>query len=107
MATEPGLPRGGPLGPGTVIDGWEVLEKLHTGGMAFLWSVRPLEGEGAPQLPPGSDGLRWLMKVPRIKGGEDPATIVGFEVEMMILPMLKGVHVPRFIAKGEIGRAHV
>jgi protein-serine/threonine kinase len=44
------------------------------------------------------------MKVPRIKGGEDPATIVGFEVEQMILPMLKGRHVPRFIAKGDFTR---
>ena len=44
------------------------------------------------------------MKVPRIKGGEDPASIVGFEVEQMILPKLTGVHVPRFIAKGDITR---
>ena len=42
-----------------------------------------------------------LMKVPRIKGGDDPATIVGFEVEQMILPTLKGVHVPAFVAKGD------
>jgi nucleotide-binding universal stress UspA family protein len=41
------------------------------------------------------------MKVPRIKGGEDPASIVGFEVEQMILPALSGPHVPRFVAKGD------
>jgi protein-serine/threonine kinase len=45
-----------------------------------------------------------IMKVPRIKGGEDPATIVGFEVEQMILPTLHGVHVPKFLARGDWAR---
>ncbi len=89
---------------GTVIDGWRLQERLHTGGMAHLWSVEPVEGADAPRLPAGSEGLRWLMKVPRIKGGEDPATIVGFEVEQMILPALKGPHVPLFAARGDITR---
>ena len=44
------------------------------------------------------------MKVPRIKGREDPATIVGFEVEQMILPLLHGAHVPRFVARGDFTR---
>jgi eukaryotic-like serine/threonine-protein kinase len=92
------------LAAGASIDGWLLQERLHTGGMAHLWSVVPVEGEGAPQLPPGSEGLRWLMKVPRIKGGEDPATIVGFEVEQMILPALRGPHVPLFAARGDITR---
>jgi eukaryotic-like serine/threonine-protein kinase len=92
------------LAAGASIDGWLLRERLHTGGMAHLWSVVPVEGEGAPQLPPGSEGLRWLMKVPRIKGGEDPATIVGFEVEQMILPALRGPHVPLFAARGDITR---
>ena len=30
------------------------------------------------------------MKVPRLRGGEDPAAIVGFEVEQMIMPTLPG-----------------
>jgi len=42
--------------------------------------------------------------VPRIKGGEDPTTIVGFEVEQMIMPTLSGVHVPRYVAKGDFTR---
>ncbi len=41
------------------------------------------------------------MKVPRIKGGEDPATIVGFEVEQMLMPALHGPHVPRYVARGD------
>jgi nucleotide-binding universal stress UspA family protein len=75
---------------GDVIDGFHLEERLHQGGMANLWRVTHPDHAGP-----------MLMKVPRIKGGEDPATIVGFEVEMMILPMLKGAHVPRFIAKGD------
>ncbi|MFM2056795.1 MAG: hypothetical protein RLY71_1180 [Pseudomonadota bacterium] len=78
------------LQPGQVIDGFVLHERLHQGGMANLWRVTHPD-----------HALPLLMKVPRIKGGEDPATIVGFEVEMMLLPMLKGVHVPRFIAKGD------
>jgi serine/threonine protein kinase len=44
------------------------------------------------------------MKIPRIKGGEDPASIVGFEVERMIMPRLNGPHVPRFVARGDFTR---
>ena len=47
--------------------------------MANLWRVCRVD----PQ--PG-DTLPLIMKVPRIKGGEDPATIVGFEVEQMLMP---------------------
>lgn len=86
---------GGPLQAGQVIDGWLLGEKLHMGGMAVLWSVKAVEGPQDQTL---------IMKVPRIKGGEDPATIVGFEVEQMILPALKGPHVPRYVARGDFTR---
>ena len=78
------------FGVGDLVDGFLLEERLHQGGMASLWRVTHPDHR-----------LPMLMKVPRIQGGEDPATIVGFEVEMMILPMLRGVHVPRFIAKGD------
>src|ERR1039457_6956710 len=42
-----------------------------------------------------------LMKVPRIGEGADPAAIVSFEMEQMILPRLTGVHVPKFVAAGD------
>ncbi len=42
-----------------------------------------------------------LMKVPVLNEGEDPAAIVSFEMEQMILPRLSGAHVPRFIAAGD------
>ena len=85
------------LAPGMVIDRFQLEEKLHVGGMAHLWRVSEVNHSGDSRLP-------LIMKVPRIKGGEDPATIVGFEVEQMIMPMLSGPHVPKFIAKGDFTR---
>ena len=84
---------------GEVIDGFRVEERLHQGGMATLWRVsRTPDAAPAAGVPPD---MPLLMKVPRIMGGEDPASIVGFEVERMIMPMLGGPHVPRFVAKGD------
>ena len=85
------------LAPGQVIDRFQLVEKLHVGGMAHVWGVLEVNHQGDSRLP-------LVMKVPRIKGGEDPATIVGFEVEQMIMPMLSGPHVPRFIAQGDFTR---
>jgi nucleotide-binding universal stress UspA family protein len=81
-----------PLQPGQVIDDFRLEERTHQGGMASLWRVTRVSGD---------DPLPLIMKVPRIKGGEDPASIVGFEVEQMIMPALAGVHVPKFVAKGD------
>ncbi len=82
-----------PLEAGQILDGFRLEERLHQGGMANLWRVSRVDGS--------DDGVELLMKVPRIKGGEDPATIVGFEVEQMLMPQLSGPHVPRFIARGD------
>ncbi|MBI5260050.1 MAG: protein kinase [Burkholderiales bacterium] len=92
-----GLPSPSSLEPGMVIDRFQLEEKLHVGGMAHLWRVSEVNHAGDSRL-------HLIMKVPRIKGGEDPATIVGFEVEQMIMPMLTGPHVPKFIAKGDFTR---
>lgn len=97
MASDPADPQPDPtppsrLAPGQVIDGFVLEERLHQGGMATIWRVRRDSAD---------DPLPLVMKVPRIKGGEDPATIVGFEVEQMILPTLTGPHVPRFVARGD------
>jgi non-specific serine/threonine protein kinase/protein-serine/threonine kinase len=75
---------------GLVIDGFTIGECVHAGGMATLWSVtRP---DVATPL---------LMKIPRVAEGEDPAAIVSFEMEQMILPRLKGVHVPAWFGSGD------
>jgi nucleotide-binding universal stress UspA family protein len=81
-----------PLQVGQEVDGYRLEERTHQGGMANLWRVTKIDGSITEPL---------VMKVPRIKGGEDPASIVGFEVEQMIMPALTGPHVPRFIAKGD------
>ncbi|MDB5508262.1 MAG: serine/threonine protein kinase [Hyphomicrobiales bacterium] len=75
------------LQTGSTLDGFLIGEKLHAGGMATLWRVTR----------PGID-IPIVMKVPTILDGDDATIIVGFEMEMMILPRLSGVHVPRCIA---------
>src|SRR5215467_4199436 len=93
MAAEPmqaGAAAPAALQEGSLIDGFTVHRRVHQGGMANLWEVSHPEHTGA-----------LLMKVPRLRSGEDPATIVGFEVEQMILPTLHGPHVPRFVARGD------
>ena len=74
---------------GLQIDGFTLGEKLHTGGFATIWAVTHPDH----QLP-------MVMKVPTILDGYDGPTIVGFEVEQMIMPRLSGPHVPKVIATG-------
>ena len=76
--------------PGSTIDGFLVGERIHLGGMASLWSVTRADID-----------FPILMKVPKLAEGEDPAAIVSFEMEQMILPRLSGPHVPRFVAAGD------
>ena len=76
--------------PGAVIDGFTVGECVHSGGMATLWSVT------RPDI-----AMPLLMKIPRVSEGEDPAAIVSFEMEQMILPRLSGPHVPACYATGD------
>lgn len=78
---------------GDVIDGFTLGKLAHTGGMAKLYEVTHPDHAGP-----------LLMKVPRIGSGTDPATIVGFEMELMILPRISGPHVPRFVARGDFSR---
>ncbi len=42
-----------------------------------------------------------LMKIPRVSEGEDPAAIVSFEMEQMILPRISGPHVPACFGTGD------
>jgi serine/threonine protein kinase len=74
---------------GVVVDGFRLDKIVHQGGMAMLWQV----SRAGSKIP-------MLMKVPRIGEGADPAAIVSFEMEQMILPKLSGEHVPKFIAAG-------
>src|SRR6202051_2123995 len=58
--------------------------------MGALWSVTRPDIAGP-----------LLMKIPRVSEGEDPAAIVSFEMEQMILPRLSGPHVPACYATGD------
>jgi len=78
------------LETGSILDGFTIGELIHRGGMASLWEVKR---EGDP--------THYLMKIPVLNEGEDPAAIVSFEMEQMIMPRLKGAHVPRHVANGD------
>src|SRR5450830_742196 len=78
------------LEPGVVVDDYRLEELAHSGGMATLWRV------SRPRVT-----MPMLMKVPIIGEGADPAAIVSFEMEQMILPRLSGLHIPHFVAAGD------
>jgi non-specific serine/threonine protein kinase/protein-serine/threonine kinase len=75
---------------GLMIDGFSLGEKLHTGGFATIWEVTHPD-----------HAVPMVMKVPTILDGHDGPTIVGFEVEQMIMPRLSGPHVPKVLAVGD------
>src|SRR5258708_5622752 len=79
--------------PGTQLDGFTIGECVHRGGMATLWTVTH----------PGIT-VPLLMKIPRVSEGEDPAAIVSFEMEQMIVPRLAGPHVPTCFGSGDFDR---
>ena len=79
--------------PGATIDGFIVGERVHSGGMATLWSAT------RPDI-----AVPLLMKIPRVSEGEDPGAIVSFEMEQMILPRLSGPHVPACFGAGDFAR---
>jgi serine/threonine protein kinase len=81
---------------GQIIDGFRLVERLPSGGMASFWRVTR-----------DQDKLPMLMKIPFLQPGENPLTIIGYEVEQMILPRLSGPHAPRFVAGGDFERPYI
>ncbi len=75
---------------GLEIDGFTLGEQLHKGGFATIWEVT------SPKF-----RTPMVMKVPTILDGDDGPTIVGFEVEQLIMPRLDGPHVPRVMGLGD------
>jgi eukaryotic-like serine/threonine-protein kinase len=84
------------LEAGEVVDGFVLEQALDPGGMASFWRVSR----------PGST-MPMVMKIPLMRRGEDPLTIVGFEAEQMILARLTGPHVPKFVAAGDFERPYI
>jgi len=78
------------LTAGSMIDGFRLEAAVHRGGMATLWRVTR-DGIDTPML----------MKLPHIAEGADPAAVVSFEMEQMILPRLSGPHVPKCFGVGD------
>lgn len=83
------------LAAGTAVGGFRIQGTLHEGGMALLYAVDAPGASAPPSFP-------LLMKVPRLSFGSHPGCLVGFEVEQMILGRIKGPHVPRLVASGDI-----
>ncbi len=82
---------------GEVVDGFRVEEPLHSGGMGILYRV------SSPDV-----GFPMIMKVPRLGPGEPGSAVLTYEVEQMVLAALKGSHVPRFVAAGDLAtRAYI
>jgi eukaryotic-like serine/threonine-protein kinase len=83
------------LQPGDVVDGFTLGERLHGGGMGIIFRATP---------PPGRADLDFplIIKVPRLGPGEPSETVVTYEVEAMVHATLSGVHVPRFVAAGDL-----
>jgi nucleotide-binding universal stress UspA family protein len=80
----------GRLTPGDVIGGFRLDEKFHDGGLGSLWKVSRAD-IAAPLV----------MKLPLLRPGENPLSIISYETEQMIMPRLSGRHVPQFIAAGD------
>jgi eukaryotic-like serine/threonine-protein kinase len=81
---------------GDVVDGFILEAKLPAGGMAGFWRV------SRPDI-----SVPLIMKIPLLRAGEDPITIVGYEMEHMILPRLSGSHVPHFIGAGPFEQPYI
>lgn len=86
------------LEPGTEIDGFRVVDCIHAGGMAHIYAVEYAQQAGR------CPGFPMAMKIPRMTAGDGAENIVSFEVELTILPVLSGPHVPRFVAAGDLMR---
>ena len=84
------------LAAGQMIDGFRLVEPMQAGGMASFWRVTREDID-----------LPMVMKIPLLRLGEDPLTIIGYEVEQMILPRLTGRHAPRFVAAGDFEQPYI
>lgn len=81
------------LMPGEMVDDFVVWERVHAGAQGIIYRATGPEG-GAPLL----------MKVPRFESGDAAESLLNYETEARILPLLSGPHVPRFVARGDIRR---
>jgi serine/threonine protein kinase len=76
---------------GTEIDGFTLGDRVHAGAMGALFRVTK----------PGLD-RPLVMKLPRLERNAPRESVVAFQTEAMVVPELKGPHVPAFIAAGDL-----
>ena len=84
--------------PGEEIGGFLVGERLHAGALGAIYRASP--GAGRPPLP-----FPVILKTPRAGRGDGGEGLLGFRTETMVLPILSGPYVPRFVAAGDIATA--
>ncbi|MGC3962711.1 MAG: bifunctional serine/threonine-protein kinase/universal stress protein [Rhodocyclaceae bacterium] len=82
------------LTSGTHIDGFVIHDCLHSGSMAYIYGVDYADSTHQAGFP-------MVMKVPHMSAG-DAESLVSFEVELLLYPVLAGPHVPRFVAAGDL-----
>ena len=79
------------LHEGAIVDGFVIGERVHVGAMSALYRVtHPAEARPL------------VMKLPRLGSGASRESVVAFETEAAVLPVLTGAHVPAFVATGEV-----
>ncbi len=81
------------LNPGDELEGCRIEECLYVGGMSVIYRV------SGPET-----GFPLVMKIPRLGFGEPATSVIGFEIEQMVLRSLSGPHVPRLAASGDLAR---
>lgn len=77
--------------PGKVIDGFELGEEVHRGGMAVLVSA----------IKKGID-VPLLLKIPRIGRNQPVESLIGFETELNVMRSLDSPFVPKFFGAGNM-----
>jgi nucleotide-binding universal stress UspA family protein len=82
------------LHTGRVIGGYSIGECIHNGGTGSIFRVTPPAGN--------EPGFPIVLKAPYLGRGESAIGIIGLEMEQMILAKLHGLHVPRFVAAGDV-----
>ncbi len=83
------------LEPGAELEGFTIEACIHSGSIAHVYRVRH-------SLALRDPGFPLAMKVPRRAVAEGVQDTVSFEVENHIMQVLKGPHVPRFVATGDL-----
>jgi nucleotide-binding universal stress UspA family protein len=79
------------LSPGERVDGFRVVERIHSGGMGIVYRVES----------PDTD-LPLVMKIPRFGHGEPASNVISYETEQTVLGALQGPHAPRLVASGDL-----